>query len=244
MPRGAGSAPGGDIDLLRESRAERRRRVGAQVLPRRIPAQPPADDLSQAHRGLHGRHHHGRRRGHRTAVQVPRRDREHPLRHARDRHRPVSRRRRRLVPVAAARAARPVPRAHRRAARRGGVPVGGDRHALRSQRDAGRGQGADHREAGSNPGRCCRKWSAPRPGRGSKTMPTRSRGTFAPDRYEDILASLEADDSEWATKELRHARAPRARRPARSRCASWPRPPRFEDFAQTCGRNTASPAAC
>ncbi len=77
-------------------------------------------------------------------AKYPRRDREHALRHARGRDRAVPRRRRGLVPAAAARPHGCVPRAHRRAAGWRGMPVGRTRDALSAERTTCRSQGADH----------------------------------------------------------------------------------------------------
>jgi enoyl-CoA hydratase len=48
---------------------------------------------------------------------------------------------------------------------------------------------------------------------------------FASDRFEDVLALLDADESPWAMKELPRS-TPNRPRPARFRCANWPKAPR------------------
>jgi hypothetical protein len=97
-----GFCAGGDIRMLAESGAGDGV-GGPRVLPHRVPAEPSAVPLPKPDRGDHGRHHHGRRRRAVDALPLPDRHRADDLRHAGDRHRPVPRRRRRLVPAADAR---------------------------------------------------------------------------------------------------------------------------------------------
>ena len=67
---------------------------------------------------------------------------------------------------------------------------------------------------------------------------------FASDRLEDILASLEADDSDWAAKELATLRtkSPQACKVALRQLAEAAKLDRFR--RRTWRWNTASPAAC
>ncbi len=116
-----------------------------------------------------------------------------------------------------------VPRAHRRAARRGGVPVGGDRHALSAERQARRGQGADRRASGPyrrDPLRIVGLAAA-----------CADRGERRADRPSLPLGPARGHPRQPRGRRQRmgdegagDARAPRARRPARSRCASSPTP--------------------
>ena len=101
--------------------------------------------------------------------------------HARNDHRHLPRRRRRAVPVAAARAARPVPGADRRAARRRRMQGAAPRHPLSSVRPARGGQGTDHGPA--VPGRGDPRRAEPRTKsrrRGSRATSRRSTAISPP----------------------------------------------------------------
>ena len=84
---------------------------------------------------------------------LSRRDRAHRAGDAGNDDRHFSRRRRRPLPVAATRAARTIPCAHRCPARWRRVPAPEARHPLSSVRPARRSQGTDHRPAVPHAGR-------------------------------------------------------------------------------------------
>ena len=132
-----GFCAGGDIRMLAESGAGDGA-AAAAVLPHRVPAQPPAVRLPQAGGRGDGRDHHGRRRRHLHCPPLPHRHRADDLRHARDRHRPLPRRRRRLVPAAAARPVGDLAGADRRAAQGGRLPGAGHRHRCRPRANGSR----------------------------------------------------------------------------------------------------------
>src|SRR6185295_8283075 len=111
--------------------------------------QSPVVHLPQADRRDHGRDHHGRRGRHLAAVRFPDRDREHEAGHARDEHRPVPRRRRRLVPPAAAGPGRRVHGADRRPARRRRMPLPRPRDSLCAPGGASRPVRARRQESGA-----------------------------------------------------------------------------------------------
>jgi enoyl-CoA hydratase len=127
---------------------------------------------------------------------------------------------------------RAVSGADRRAARWGGMPVGGPCHALLAERSAGRSQGADRR-GGSDRDRGISGRTVGRPTRSrdrGQRMRT-DRPAFASDRYEDILASARRPTAANGRQGTGDAAPPRARRPARWRCANWPKARRCTDFA-------------
>src|SRR5690348_16517973 len=124
---------------------QHRRGRGEALLLRRIPAQPPALHLPQADRGDHGRDHDGRRRRHLAPLRLPHRHREHAPGHARDRHRTLPGRRRRLVPAPPAWAGWRVHGAYRRASRRRRMPLSRACHAL-CRAGVARRHGRPHRD--------------------------------------------------------------------------------------------------
>ena len=149
----------------------------------------------------------------------PDRDREHAARHARNGHRPVPRRRRRLVSVAPARPRRPVHGADRCSARRRRMPLPSASPPITSSRPALEDLVERHRS--SRPTRVAGRGRggarSRRPRRRSNRTCRQITKLFASDRLEEMLAALEADESDWAQSGARDAQNRRARCRARSR---------------------------
>ncbi len=151
----------------------------------------------------------GRRRRHLLPLQIPDRDRAHPLRHAGDLDRPVPRRRRRPATSRACSAGSPQFLALTGARLDGAecFALGLATHYIPS--DGSSEVKADDRQR-SRAGR-----GDPRPrarhraaaGADRRQFATRSTAASPPTRLEDILAALEADGSDWALKELATLRA-------------------------------------
>ena len=199
---GRGFCAGGDVVMLARS-GDDRCGGGEALLLRRISAQPSAVHLPQADDRDHGRDHDGRRRRHFAALRLSRRDREHAARHAGNGDRPVPRRRRRLVSVAAARPRRPVHGADRRPARwRANATLSTSPPITSSSRSLRR---CVERDPESARPRCRARFGAasmtPPEARIEANLPQIAQ-LFASDRLEDMLAALEADESDWARTEL------------------------------------------
>ena len=203
MPRAAASAPAATSSCWRESGAGDGER-GARLLPRGISAQPPALHLPQADRRLHGRDHHGRRRRHLAALPATASRPRTPAS-------PCPRRRSACSPTsAAAGICRACPgRVGQFLALTGARLDGAEcrcarpRHPLcavdsRSTRS--------RRGSPSEPERIealldeAQRHSARRPG--SPAICALIDRTVRVRRYEEILAALEADGSDWAATEL------------------------------------------
>ena len=110
----------------------------ARVLLERIPDEPADLPLSEAVRRADGRHHHGRRRRRVGAGALSRRDGEDAAGDAGNRHRPLPRCRRELLPVAHAGPARRLSRPHRQPHPGRGHPLHRLRHPFRAVGEHGR----------------------------------------------------------------------------------------------------------
>ena len=136
-------------------------------------------------------------------VRLSRRDREHAPGDAGDEHRPVPRRRRRLVPVAPARPRRPVHGADRRPPRRRASAryLRLATHYVEQSELWRTLSTASSRRPDRAPGRARGRIVNPPDAKIEQNLPQIAR-LFAADRLEDILAALDAEESEWARSEL------------------------------------------
>ncbi len=147
--RGAGDrafCAGGDVTgLYREMKDDPEGHAAPRLLLRRVHRQPPHLPLRQAVDLADRRHRHGRRRrpvGARLALGG---EREVPVRHAGDHHRPLSRCRRRLFPDAPAGRAGHLPGAHQPSPEGGGCAVGRHRRCPCAEREDRRAAGRPRR---------------------------------------------------------------------------------------------------
>ena len=240
---GRGFCAGGDVQLVRNSALEDGGKAGRAFFFAEYRLNHLMFTYPKPIDRLHGRRDDGRRGRHfasrRNSAWRPR-TRCSPCPKARSACSPTSAR---AGTCRDSRVGRRIPRADRRAARRGRVPLGRPCHALPAERQAGRSQGAMIAEPGETSRDPRRSVGRPRPKRASPAMPSGSTACSPPTAWRRSSPRSKPTDRDWAAKELKAvaAKCPATSKVALRQFAEGARPARLR--RRDGAANTASPRA-